>query len=117
MGLSTHLRFLPECLVPSYGYCEITKKVVPTKQGSDTVVLESTPCEKLSDKVLNPVEVTLTSLLKSNTLIDPKGFTNALGITDVADIEKLKMSRAKVLVNYVKEHENELLDLVKNPQK
>lgn len=91
---------------------EETMKVVPGSTGIKRVVFDHESGKDRSKQILSPKQIDMAAILESGQVIDPKDFMRQFNIRDAADFEKFRAERSKYLFDYVKEHKDEIKQLL-----
>lgn len=87
-------------------------KIVPVKNGIKRAVPSFENNEDIHKKVLDPKIVTMRSILETGTVIEPKGFANALGLTDPASVENVRQQLTEKGAAWLDRNHDELIKLL-----
>ena len=107
--IDVKLRDVTQC-VNSLSFQELQKSVVPDSKGRKRVSKVFVSCKDISKTILDPDLVTMENFIKTGIPVDPKSLVSYFSLTDPEDLQRIRESKAQNLVNYVKDHEREILD-------
>ena len=103
------LKFRQESSAP---WAQPIHKIVPEKNGIKRAVPSFENNEDIHKKVLDPKIVTMRSVLETGTVIEPKGFANALGLTDPASLEIVRQQLTEKGAAWLDRNHDALINLL-----
>lgn len=90
-------------------WVESVKKVTPNEKGQKRVTICVNRSQDLSKKCLNPSEIDLEALIRAGVQLDPKAVASTFNITDAADIDVMRNSKAPAVFDYIEKNKEAIL--------
>lgn len=94
------------------GWSERKRNVVPHVSGNPRIALTFEQSQNLSDKVMNPDEITMKQFITTGIPVDPSSFAAAYQFHDVADVEQFLEAHAGETLKYAQENKQAIISAI-----